>query len=222
MTTSAPHGDEDFFVADFYPQLGEYLAERYATGYDAVAARTRFLLWLGMHVAGEALADADADGVDGRRAARRTHAIADPVEYFLSQAATVPRLSAEQEAALAGRIEAGRHAREALADGGSGLSADASAGLERVVEDGARAGDHLRLANLHLVISMAERFADRGVAFRDLIQEGHRGLVRAVEKYDHSKGYTFETYATWFIRKAITRTAGHSREKTTKGGTGRV
>ena len=218
MTTGASNGHEDLFVADFYPQLGEYLAQRHATGYDAVAARTRFVLWLGMHAA----RDAGADGVDGRPVARLTGAITGPVVDYLSQVATVPRLSAEQQTALARRIEAGREAGQALAEGGSGLSADERADLERAAVDGISARNHLHEANLHLVIPLAQRYADRGVDFRDLIQAGNQGLALAVLRYAPRKGYPFETHATWFIRQAITRAAGPSREKTKKGGTERV
>jgi len=222
MTTTAPNGPEDLFIADFYPQLGEYLAQRHATGYDAVAGRTRFLLWLGLHAVGEALPDAEAGGADGLPAARLLGLITGPVEDYLNHVATAPRLSAEQQAALAQPIAAGRAARRALAEGGGGLSAAERAGLERAAADGAQATDRLLEANLHLVIPLAQRFAGRGVALRNLIQEGNRGLALAVEKYDDSKGYKFETHATWFIRQAITRAAGQSREKTRKGGTERV
>jgi DNA-directed RNA polymerase sigma subunit (sigma70/sigma32) len=146
MTTGMPDGRGDLFVAEFYPDLGEYLAEGHATGYDAVAGRTRFLLWLAKHVARDATDDGDAE--------TRT-----------------------------------------------------DAGGARLVE-----------ANRHLVISLAERFRDRGADVRDLIEAGNRGLARAAEKYNPAKGYTFEAYATWFIRAAITKAAGSRRTPNGKDG----
>jgi DNA-directed RNA polymerase sigma subunit (sigma70/sigma32) len=151
MTTGMPDGRGDLFVAEFYPDLGEYLAEAQATGYDAVAGRARFLLWLAKHVARDAAA---GDAPDDGDAEART-----------------------------------------------------DAGAAQLVE-----------ANHHLVISMAERFRDRGADIRDLIEAGHRGLARAAEKYDPAKGYTFEAYATWFIRAAITKAAGSRGTRAEKDG----
>jgi RNA polymerase primary sigma factor len=132
-------------------------------------------------------------------------ATADPIRDYLAQVSKVPRLSAEQEAELATRIEDGRHAEEKLAEGGSALSTDARFDLEWTAEDGRRARNHLFEANLRLVISLARRYTGQGLLFLDLIQEGNLGLIRALEKFDHTKGNKFSTYATWRIRQAITR-----------------
>src|SRR5213076_3506275 len=95
-------------------------------------------------------------------------------------------------------------AGEKLAEG-AGMSTDARIDLEWIAEDGTRAKNHLLEANLRLVVSLAKRYTGRGMLFLDLIQEGNLGLIRAVEKFDYSKGYKFSTYATWWIRQAITR-----------------
>jgi RNA polymerase primary sigma factor len=131
-------------------------------------------------------------------------ATADPVKDYLKQIGKVPLLNAEQEVELAKRIEAGLFAEQKLAEGG-GLSTDARIDLEWIAEDGIRAKDHLLEANLRLVVSLAKRYTGRGMLFLDLIQEGNLGLIRAVEKFDYTKGYKFSTYATWWIRQAITR-----------------
>ena len=132
-------------------------------------------------------------------------ATADPVKDYLKQIGKVPLLNAEQEVELAKRIEAGLFAEEKLADGGPGLSTDARIDLEWIAEDGTRAKNHLLEANLRLVVSLAKHYTGRGMLFLDLIQEGNLGLIRAVEKFDYTKGYKFSTYATWWIRQAITR-----------------
>ncbi|HEX8006443.1 MAG TPA: RNA polymerase sigma factor [Trebonia sp.] len=131
-------------------------------------------------------------------------ATADPVKDYLKQIGKVPLLNAEQEVELAKRIEAGLFAEEKLAEGG-GLTADQRIDLEWIAEDGRRAKNHLLEANLRLVVSLAKRYTGRGMLFLDLIQEGNLGLIRAVEKFDYTKGYKFSTYATWWIRQAITR-----------------
>jgi RNA polymerase primary sigma factor len=131
-------------------------------------------------------------------------ATADPVKDYLKQIGKVPLLNAEQEVELAKRIEAGLFAEEKLAEAG-GLSTDARIDLEWIAEDGTRAKNHLLEANLRLVVSLAKRYTGRGMLFLDLIQEGNLGLIRAVEKFDYTKGYKFSTYATWWIRQAITR-----------------
>ncbi len=131
-------------------------------------------------------------------------ATADPVKDYLKQIGKVPLLNAEQEVELAKRIEAGLFAEEKLAEG-SGLSPDQRIDLEWIAEDGRRAKNHLLEANLRLVVSLAKRYTGRGMLFLDLIQEGNLGLIRAVEKFDYTKGYKFSTYATWWIRQAITR-----------------
>ncbi|WP_343072577.1 RNA polymerase sigma factor [Sphaerisporangium rubeum] len=132
-------------------------------------------------------------------------ATADPVKDYLKQIGKVPLLNAEQEVELAKRIEAGLFAEEQLATDGERLPVDVRAELEWIAEDGRRAKNHLLEANLRLVVSLAKRYTGRGMLFLDLIQEGNLGLIRAVEKFDYTKGYKFSTYATWWIRQAITR-----------------
>ncbi|HSV39787.1 MAG TPA: RNA polymerase sigma factor [Nocardioidaceae bacterium] len=131
-------------------------------------------------------------------------ATADPVKDYLKQIGKVPLLNAEMEVELAKRIEAGLFSEEKLAKGGK-ISAKALEELEWISEDGRRAKNHLLEANLRLVVSLAKRYTGRGMLFLDLIQEGNLGLIRAVEKFDYTKGYKFSTYATWWIRQAITR-----------------
>ena len=130
---------------------------------------------------------------------------ADPVRDYLRQVSKVPGLTAEQEAELAQRIEAGLAAEQTLAEGGDRLTASERIDLQWAAEVGTRARNHLLEANLRLVVAVARRFADRGVPLLDLIQEGNLGLIRAVEHFDYTKGYRFTTYATWWIRQAITR-----------------
>jgi RNA polymerase primary sigma factor len=132
-------------------------------------------------------------------------ATADPVKDYLKQIGKVPLLNAEQEVELAKRIEAGLFAEEKLGQGTGGLAPDARDDMEWIAEDGRRAKNHLLEANLRLVVSLAKRYTGRGMLFLDLIQEGNLGLIRAVEKFDYTKGYKFSTYATWWIRQAITR-----------------
>jgi RNA polymerase primary sigma factor len=132
-------------------------------------------------------------------------ATADPVKDYLKQIGKVPLLNAEQEVELAKRIEAGLFAEERLAMDGPTMSEDDLEDFEWIAEDGRRAKNHLLEANLRLVVSLAKRYTGRGMLFLDLIQEGNLGLIRAVEKFDYTKGYKFSTYATWWIRQAITR-----------------
>ena len=132
-------------------------------------------------------------------------ATADPVKDYLKQIGKVPLLNAEQEVELAKRIEAGLFAEEKLAKHGGSMQDGERNDLEWIAEDGTRAMDHLLEANLRLVVSLAKRYTGRGMLFLDLIQEGNLGLIRAVEKFDYTKGYKFSTYATWWIRQAITR-----------------
>ncbi len=131
-------------------------------------------------------------------------ATADPVKDYLKQIGKVPLLNAEMEVELAKRIEAGLFSEEKLGKGGK-ISAKMLDELEWIAEDGKRAKNHLLEANLRLVVSLAKRYTGRGMLFLDLIQEGNLGLIRAVEKFDYTKGYKFSTYATWWIRQAITR-----------------
>jgi RNA polymerase primary sigma factor len=133
-----------------------------------------------------------------------TGATADPVKDYLKQIGKVALLNAELEVELAKRIEAGLFAEEKLATA-TKLTREAERDLKWVVKDGQRAKSHLLEANLRLVVSLAKRYTGRGMQFLDLIQEGNLGLIRAVEKFDYTKGYKFSTYATWWIRQAITR-----------------
>ncbi|HEV2373518.1 MAG TPA: RNA polymerase sigma factor [Streptosporangiaceae bacterium] len=132
-------------------------------------------------------------------------ATADPVKDYLKQIGKVPLLNAEQEVELAKRIEAGLFAEEKLGQSTGGLAPGQRLDMEWIAEDGRRAKNHLVEANLRLVVSLAKRYTGRGILFLDLIQEGSLGLIRAVEKFDYAKGYKFSTYATWWIRQAITR-----------------
>ncbi|MFE3254509.1 RNA polymerase sigma factor [Nocardia sp. NPDC059091] len=132
----------------------------------------------------------------------------DSTRAYLKQIGRVPLLSAEEEVDLAIRIEVGLYAAEKLheeLESGSGITAARRRDLTWVVQDGIKAKNHLLEANLRLVVSIAKRYTGRGMAFLDLIQEGNLGLVRAVEKFDYRKGFKFSTYATWWIRQAISR-----------------
>jgi RNA polymerase primary sigma factor len=131
-------------------------------------------------------------------------ATADPVKDYLRQIGKVPLLNAEQEVGLAKRIEAGLFAEEKL-NGPKKFGRKLRGELEWIAQDGHRAKNHLLEANLRLVVSLAKRYTGRGMLFLDLIQEGNVGLIRAVEKFDYAKGFKFSTYATWWIRQAITR-----------------
>ena len=131
-------------------------------------------------------------------------ATADPVKDYLKQIGRVALLNAELEVELATRVEAGLFAEAKLKDEKK-IEKKLKRELEWLVEDGKRAKNHLLEANLRLVVSLAKRYTGRGMLFLDLIQEGNLGLIRAVEKFDYTKGYKFSTYATWWIRQAITR-----------------
>jgi DNA-directed RNA polymerase sigma subunit (sigma70/sigma32) len=311
MTSDTGQGHEDLFLADFYPELGEYLAGQCAPAYDARAGRARFRGWLLAHAQQPAAADASQDprgpldysyrqqlemlarvrrGVTDVAASRRRvelqmdqltleaaactdqarealrsgredlaretlqrraslqtrlselhpqhaslqeqedklnaaaqrlqekvdallarqDASADPVRDYLDRIREIPPLDAAQEAELARRIKAGAAAEEQLAED-AGLSDGQRLDLERIADDGQRAKNRLLEANLRLVVGPANRFAGRGLRFLDLVQEGNLGLVRAVEKFDPAKGYQFSTYATWWIRQAITRAIAGQR-----------
>jgi RNA polymerase primary sigma factor len=170
-------------------------------------------------LAAKARADAEADDdfewdddesealKQARRDAELT-ASADSVRAYLKQIGKVPLLNAEQEVELAKRIEAGLYATERLRtaeESTEALPTTLRRDLLWITRDGERAKNHLLEANLRLVVSLAKRYTGRGMAFLDLIQEGNLGLIRAVEKFDYTKGYKFSTYATWWIRQAITR-----------------
>ena len=132
-------------------------------------------------------------------------ATADPVKDYLKQIGKVALLNAEMEVELAKRIEAGLFAEEQLNDPSIKVKAADVEDFEWIAQDGKRAKNHLLEANLRLVVSLAKRYTGRGMLFLDLIQEGNLGLIRAVEKFDYTKGYKFSTYATWWIKQAITR-----------------
>ncbi|MCM1157311.1 MAG: RNA polymerase sigma factor RpoD [Clostridium sp.] len=131
--------------------------------------------------------------------------IEDPVRMYLKEIGKVPLLSAEEEITLAQKMEAGDFAKSQLEEAGEALDADARKELEELAEEGDYAKKKLAEANLRLVVSIAKRYVGRGMLFLDLIQEGNLGLIKAVEKFDYRKGYKFSTYATWWIRQAITR-----------------
>ncbi|MET4431529.1 RNA polymerase primary sigma factor [Mycolicibacterium sp. 624] len=135
-------------------------------------------------------------------------ASADSVRAYLKQIGKVALLNAEEEVELAKRIEAGLYGTQQLAEKaekGEKLTTQYRRDMQWICRDGDRAKNHLLEANLRLVVSLAKRYTGRGMAFLDLIQEGNLGLIRAVEKFDYTKGYKFSTYATWWIRQAITR-----------------
>jgi RNA polymerase primary sigma factor len=125
----------------------------------------------------------------------------DEVEMYLDEVGRVPLLTRDDEVDLAKRIEAGREASRKLSNG----NGHDSRALQSVIEDGARAREHLILANLRLVISVAKKYQNYGLPLLDLIQEGNLGLMRAIKKFDYRKGFKFSTYATWWIRQAISR-----------------
>ena len=132
-------------------------------------------------------------------------ATADPVKDYLKQIGKVSLLNAEQEVDLARRIEAGLYAEYKLKNQADEMTSRERRELHFLAQDGQQAKNHLLEANLRLVVSLAKRYTGRGMQFLDLIQEGNLGLIRAVEKFDYTKGYKFSTYATWWIRQAITR-----------------
>ncbi|MGC0250844.1 RNA polymerase sigma factor [Pseudactinotalea sp. Z1748] len=158
--------------------------------------------------------DADDDDAPAQQVVT-AGATADPVKDYLKQIGKVALLNAVQEVELAKRIEAGLFAEEKLANPPYGPDWDRTKAkaeerrmyrdLQWIAHDGKRAKNHLLEANLRLVVSLAKRYTGRGMLFLDLIQEGNLGLIRAVEKFDYTKGYKFSTYATWWIRQAITR-----------------
>ncbi len=150
--------------------------------------------------------DADEDRVRARREVDMALKAPtnDPVRMYLKEIGRVALLTAQEEVSLAKRIESGLIAEDNLAAGAK-VSDDQLFELRMTRRDGAMAKRHLVEANLRLVVSIAKRYVGRGMAFLDLIQEGNLGLIRAVEKFDYTKGYKFSTYATWWIRQAITR-----------------
>lgn len=154
----------------------------------------------------EVQAEAKAEGVDiEAERLRLLEAIdaGDSISAYLSQASKVPLLTREEEAELSKRIERGRWASEELAN--KSVSAEKRKQLQYLIEDGWAAREHLILANMRLVFSVAKKYVGRGLPLMDLVQEGHIGLMRAVKKFDYSRGYKFSTYATWWIRQAVSR-----------------
>ncbi|GGK38795.1 hypothetical protein GCM10010124_34510 [Pilimelia terevasa] len=152
--------------------------------------------------------DEESEALKQARRDAELTASADSVRAYLKQIGKVPLLNAEQEVELAKRIEAGLFSAEQLRaaeEAGETIAHQLARDLRWINRDGERAKNHLLEANLRLVVSLAKRYTGRGMAFLDLIQEGNLGLIRAVEKFDYTKGYKFSTYATWWIRQAITR-----------------
>ncbi|WP_326554610.1 RNA polymerase sigma factor [Micromonospora sp. NBC_01813] len=152
--------------------------------------------------------DEESEALKQARRDAELTASADSVRAYLKQIGKVPLLNAEQEVELAKRIEAGLYAAERLRaadESDQKMAIQLTRDLGWISRDGERAKNHLLEANLRLVVSLAKRYTGRGMAFLDLIQEGNLGLIRAVEKFDYTKGYKFSTYATWWIRQAITR-----------------
>ena len=157
-----------------------------------------------VETADEDLEDEPATKTAGEDDAGLRSATNDPVRMYLKEIGRVPLLTAEEEVDLAKRVEAGLFASEKLTMNAS-LAAGLHRDLELIERDGQLAKKRLIEANLRLVVSIAKRYVGRGMLFLDLIQEGNLGLIRAVEKFDYTKGYKFSTYATWWIRQAITR-----------------
>jgi RNA polymerase primary sigma factor len=183
--------DED--LDDVTPDPSELSEEEAASKTGAVATGTGFVY-----------SDADDDDAPVQQV-MSAGATADPVKDYLKQIGKVALLNAEQEVDLALRIEAGLFAEEKIAADDGSMDPKLKRELEFVIHDGKRAKNHLLEANLRLVVSLAKRYTGRGMLFLDLIQEGNLGLIRAVEKFDYTKGFKFSTYATWWIRQAITR-----------------
>ncbi|TRY17503.1 RNA polymerase sigma factor [Tessaracoccus rhinocerotis] len=153
---------------------------------------------------GFALKDSD-DADEPEQQVVSAGATADPVKDYLKQIGKVALLNAVEEVELAKRIEAGLFAEERLGDEEHPVSAEELDDYDWIARDGRKAKNHLLEANLRLVVSLAKRYTGRGMLFLDLIQEGNLGLIRAVEKFDYTKGFKFSTYATWWIKQAITR-----------------
>ena len=205
VDVDGPDGPEDADEPDEpEPGLPSAEADAGAEGPGAAGARVVKLFPDGAGEDEEIFVFGDDDDLPAAQVAV-AGATADPVKDYLKQIGKVPLLNAEQEVELAKRIEAGLFAEEKLAEGGRSLTTDQRIDLEWIADDGTRAKNHLLEANLRLVVSLAKRYTGRGMLFLDLIQEGNLGLIRAVEKFDYTKGYKFSTYATWWIRQAITR-----------------
>jgi RNA polymerase primary sigma factor len=187
---------DDIDDSDFEPSETEREeAELLADGVEGAA---------GEDLGGFSVSDSD-DSDEPEVQVTSAGATADPVKDYLKQIGKVALLNAEMEVDLAKRIETGLFAEERLRDPSFKCSAAVRDDYEWIIEDGRRAKNHLLEANLRLVVSLAKRYTGRGMLFLDLIQEGNLGLIRAVEKFDYTKGYKFSTYATWWIKQAITR-----------------
>jgi RNA polymerase primary sigma factor len=162
-----------------------------------------------MNIEAEAAAFGDTDKLAEVDLDDQTPAMGDSVHTYLKSIGRTSLLTAEQEVDLAKRIEAGLFAEHKLdslgLEGGVGLDENLRRELEMVAEDGRRAKAHMLEANLRLVVSVAKKYSDRGLSLLDVVQEGNLGLIRAVEKFDYTKGYKFSTYAMWWIRQAIQR-----------------
>jgi RNA polymerase primary sigma factor len=157
-----------------------------------------------MTLEAEAAAFGDTDKLAEVDLDDQTPAMGDSVHTYLKSIGRTSLLTAEQEVDLAKRIEAGLFAEHKL-DSATGLDENLRRELELVAEDGRRAKSHMLEANLRLVVSVAKKYSDRGLSLLDVVQEGNLGLIRAVEKFDYTKGYKFSTYAMWWIRQAIQR-----------------
>ena len=189
--------DEDVTEGEEEPEEEETKAAEGA----ALRERTN----AGIHVKGGFVVS-DADETDEPvQQVTVAGATADPVKDYLKQIGKVSLLNAEQEVDLARRIEAGLYAEYKLKNQADEMTSRERRELHFLAQDGQQAKNHLLEANLRLVVSLAKRYTGRGMQFLDLIQEGNLGLIRAVEKFDYTKGYKFSTYATWWIRQAITR-----------------
>ncbi len=149
------------------------------------------------------IADADADDVDLEAVLQAEPGLEDPIRMYLREIGRISLLTAQEELQLAQQVERGELARARLAEGG--MMREERATLQQWIIEGEAARQHLINANLRLVVSIAKKYVGRGLSFLDLIQEGNIGLMRATEKFDYAKGFKFSTYATWWIRQAITR-----------------
>ncbi|MGF9649059.1 RNA polymerase sigma factor [Arthrobacter sp. Alg241-R88] len=196
-------GDTD---ADDVEEVEEDLDEIILEGPDVVEEDAEADPVKGAAGSGKGFVYSDADDDDAPvQQVMSAGATADPVKDYLKQIGKVALLNAEQEVDLALRIEAGLFAEEKIAADDGSMDPKYKRELEFIIHDGKRAKNHLLEANLRLVVSLAKRYTGRGMLFLDLIQEGNLGLIRAVEKFDYTKGFKFSTYATWWIRQAITR-----------------
>lgn len=199
---SAPEGqDEDASDEEGRPETPGSGPHRSTTDGSALRSRTSE----GIQIKGGFVVSDSDDTDEPVQQVTVAGATADPVKDYLKQIGKVSLLNAEQEVDLARRIEAGLYAEYKLKNESDELTSKERRELNFLARDGQQAKNHLLEANLRLVVSLAKRYTGRGMQFLDLIQEGNLGLIRAVEKFDYTKGYKFSTYATWWIRQAITR-----------------